>query len=124
VDYVFEWDGKIYAADWKTDAFDGPEEYAPSALAERVRGHYGPQEIFYTYSLMRMLQRSGESLEDRFGGLFYFFVRGFTSEDRDPRTGVYFSRPEPEEYDSILEETQGLALESIRQKKGSIRCDE
>jgi exodeoxyribonuclease V beta subunit len=122
VDVIFEWNGKIYAADWKTDTFYEPEQYHPEQLAAVVSEHYEPQKLFYTLGLARMVARSNQSLADRFGGLFYFFVRGMAGDgfdSDDPRRGVYFYNPDVSELDEVQARSAELLQESLERRKAS-----
>ncbi len=125
IDLVFEWDDRLYVADWKTDSFPEPEDYSAGSLQEVVDERYGVQNVFYTLALARLIARSRYRLRDQFGGLFYFFVRGMDRSYREGRPessdGVYFSRPEPTELDELTDRADDLLTEAIRSRKESIR---
>ncbi|MFB6346973.1 MAG: UvrD-helicase domain-containing protein [bacterium] len=125
IDLVFEWDGKIYAADWKTDTFPDPGDYRPSELENEVTQYYQAQKLFYTLGLARVIARSDRSLEDRFGGFFYFFVRGMTADAGagDPEQGVYFYGPDVSDLSDIEARCEELLSDSIRRKKVAQRLD-
>lgn len=90
IDFVFEHDGRLYWADWKSDILP---DYAPDAIAEHIAHHYDLQAQLYTLSMVRLLGvRDEASYEARFGGLLYVFLRGFAA-DGPPGAGVYFARP-------------------------------
>ncbi|MBU0550666.1 UvrD-helicase domain-containing protein [Myxococcota bacterium] len=89
VDYVFEHEGRVYFADWKSDTLPA---YDLTTLRPHVDLHYPLQAKLYTLGVIRWLQIKGEAdYEARFGGLLYLFLRG--GEAEDPRDGVYFHRP-------------------------------
>ena len=90
VDYVFEQDGLIYFADWKSDLLSS---YDPSTIEEHVRHNYALQAQIYLVGIVRLLQiRSEQEYAERFGGLLYVFLRG-VGADREGRQGIYFRRP-------------------------------
>jgi exodeoxyribonuclease V beta subunit len=89
IDAVFEAGGKVYFADWKSDALD---DFSPPALEAHVGEQYLLQNRLYTLALVRMLRATRATYEARFGGLVYVFVRGL-AEKADGRHAVYFARP-------------------------------
>ena len=92
VDYVFEHEGLLYFADWKSDLL-------PRAGAARIRAHvernYLLQAQLYSLALVKMLGVTDEAdYEARFGGLLYCFLRAMRSgPGGDGSDGVYFDRP-------------------------------
>ena len=99
IDLVFEHQGKFYIIDWKTNrAGNNLANFTP----ERLRGEmwhtfYFMQYLIYTVAWVKYLrQRLGRFDEadyrDRFGGVFYLFLRGLSPEA--PGRGVYFDKPE------------------------------
>ena len=90
--YVFEQDGLIYFADWKSDRLPS---YAPGIIADHVAEHYSQQARIYVVGIVRLLGvRTAEEYARRFGGLLYLFLRGMGGEAGG---GVYFHRPAWEE---------------------------
>lgn len=87
MDFVFEHDGLVYFADWKSDQLSS---YEPGAIEEHVRNHYRIQAQIYSIGVLRLLQIRSEQDYRRFGGLLYIFLRGM---DGSGRSGVYFHRP-------------------------------
>jgi exodeoxyribonuclease V beta subunit len=74
IDLVFEWQGRIYWLDWKSDQL--PED-DPAALAAHVAAEYSIQAEIYSLALARMIgAHSEEEYRVRFGGLVYLFLRG------------------------------------------------
>jgi len=89
IDLVFEHDGRVYWADWKSDTLP---QYDSATLTHHVRGHYDTQAQLYTLGMVRLLGITDEeSYERRFGGLLYIFLRGFAQGEG--HEGVYFERP-------------------------------
>lgn len=88
VDFVFEHDGLVYFADWKSDQLSS---YEAGAIEEHVKNHYSIQARIYSIGVIRLLQiRSEDEYNRRFGGLLYIFLRGM---DSNGRRGVHFHRP-------------------------------
>jgi len=90
LDVLFEHDGKVYFADWKSDALP---DYGPPALRAHVAANYDLQIQIYTVALFRLLGIRDQADSDRrFGGLVYLFLRGLTG-DAEGRAGLYVARP-------------------------------
>ena len=87
LDLAFDHGGRTYFVDWKTDALGS---YGEAALDRHVRSHYVEQIQLYTLALIRLLGLDTEAgYEARFGGLYYFFLRGMEA----PGEGVWSDRP-------------------------------
>jgi exodeoxyribonuclease V beta subunit len=89
IDFVFEFEGRVYVVDWKSDIL-------PNYDSEMVRAHidrnYTIQVQLYALALARMLEIHCESDYDRrFGGLLYCFLRGMRADDA--ASGTYFLPP-------------------------------
>jgi len=90
VDLVFEHNGLVYFADWKSDLLDS---YDRAAVEEHVKKHYELQAQIYSIGVMRLLGiRNEREYRARFGGLLYLFIRGIGAGGSSDR-GVYFHRP-------------------------------
>jgi exodeoxyribonuclease V beta subunit len=88
VDVLFEHEGRVYFADWKSDLLP---DYGPEALAARVTADYALQEQLYTLGVVRLLGvRDEADYEARFGGSLYCFLRGM--DPREPGAGVIGTR--------------------------------
>ena len=88
IDLVFEHDGRVFFADWKSDTL---ASYEPQALAEHITSHYETQAWLYSLATLRMFAIHDEAtFEARFGGFMYAFVRG---ADAASGTGFYVNRP-------------------------------
>lgn len=69
IDLIFSHRGQVYFLDWKTNWL---QTYGPQELQEAIRVHdYGLQASIYREAIQRYTK-------GRFGGAFYFFVRGGT----------------------------------------------
>ncbi len=92
VDLIFRHNGKYFIADWKSNRLEGG--YGPEALEVCMgTAGYHLQYKLYTVALLRWLRHvHGESAGtlSRFGGIFYFFLRGMSPGNAD---GVYFVLP-------------------------------
>jgi exodeoxyribonuclease V beta subunit len=87
IDLVFEHEGRVYFADWKSDLLP---RYDAASVAEHVRAHYAIQEQLYTLAVVRMLGIQSEAqYEARFGGSLYCFLRGMGT---DVGAGGYVAR--------------------------------
>lgn len=99
IDLIFEKDGKLYIADWKTTVPPGKgslRDYAPANLNKTMILHrYDLQAMIYAFALRRYMKSLNPdfSYEKEFGGIYYFFVRGMGS---DGSRGVHFIRPSEE----------------------------
>ena len=96
IDLVFEFNGRFYLVDWKSNWLGGRiEDYGETALtAEIRRRHYYFQYQLYTVALDRYLRHrlSGYRYEQHFGGVYYLFLRGI--DPVRPELGIYRDRPQ------------------------------
>lgn len=111
MDLIFEYNGRYYVADYKTNWL-GPSDgyYSADAMEEAMCAHrYDLQSMLYLLALHRLLRsRLPDYDYDRhMGGAIYLFVRGLGS----PTKGVYVERP-PERWiqqlDALFAGTQGI----------------
>ena len=90
LDVVFEHEGKVYFADWKSDMLPS---FAASELRAHVAANNELQIQIYTVALSRLLGvQSQEDWESRFGGLVYVFLRGLAVQ-ATPDAGLDVRRP-------------------------------
>jgi exodeoxyribonuclease V beta subunit len=96
IDLMFEYDGKFYVADYKSNHLgDSYEHYHYSAMEEAMTGHdYHLQAILYTLALHRWLKHKlpNYDYKTHIGGAYYLFIRGMSQAT--PGNGVYFVLPE------------------------------
>ena len=84
IDYVFEWNGKIFLADWKSDLLD---RYDLPTLTTHVWNNYATQALLYSLALCKMFgMEDAETYTARFGGAVYCFLRGMQD---DSEQGIY-----------------------------------
>jgi ATP-dependent exoDNAse (exonuclease V) beta subunit len=100
IDLVFHSGGRFYILDWKSNLSPAdPADYSPAVLKKMMDEHrYDLQYRLYLAALAshyRVLP-GGENVWDRFGGVFYLFVRGLGEGEQ----GIHFARPEP----AVMEE--------------------
>ncbi|QDU60576.1 RecBCD enzyme subunit RecB [Planctomycetes bacterium Pan216] len=94
VDLLFEYDGRLYFVDWKSNLLP---DYEAATIDAEVEASYRLQAMIYCLALMMLLEiRSPEEYDQRFGGLLYVFLRGVKPKGRGSE-GVYFRRPDWEE---------------------------
>ncbi len=120
IDLVFEYDGRYYVADYKSNHLGrNPEGYRtdPHLDAAMAEHRYDVQLVLYTLALHRFLRlHLGDAYryEQHIGGGFYLFIRGmFPADPEDADTdvsnvsdmnngpsgadnGVFYHRPEQE----------------------------
>jgi exodeoxyribonuclease V beta subunit len=86
IDLIFEWSGRWYIVDYKTNALGGYD--AASLEAAMLHHHYVLQSRLYTVALHRHLAATlpGYDPDQHLGGCAYLFLRGFPSQ------GIWFER--------------------------------
>jgi exodeoxyribonuclease V beta subunit len=98
VDLVFEWAGKYYLVDYKSNWLGtGAEAYREDRLAGvMAREGYYLQSLLYLAALHRYLgqRQPAYRYETHVGGVYYLFLRGLDPA-RGPASGVYRDRPRP-----------------------------
>jgi len=99
IDLTFEWNGRWYIADYKSNWLGSEVRYYQHEYLEQAiaREHYYLQYLIYLLALRRFLRvRLGQSEADsRLGGAFYLFLRGM------PEAGCYFYRPQHSLLDAL-----------------------
>lgn len=111
VDFVFEHQGLIYFADWKSDLL---RSYNPPTIEKHVAENYSLQAKIYCVGVLRLLRvRSQSEYENRFGGLLYVFLRGMRPVE-DGHQGIYFHRPRWNEVCAYEKELMAASAEAIR----------
>ncbi|MFM5165157.1 exodeoxyribonuclease V subunit beta [Aeromonas rivipollensis] len=94
IDQVFEWQGRWYLLDYKSNHLGmSPADYSRPALERAMAEHrYDLQYQLYSLALHRLLslRLPGYDFDQHFGGIFYLFLRGM------PQGGVFHTRPSRE----------------------------
>ncbi|MEM7137575.1 MAG: UvrD-helicase domain-containing protein [Myxococcota bacterium] len=91
IDLVFEWEGRWYVADYKSNMLTG---YDKASLADAaVQSHYLLQVLLYSVATHRYLAQRlpGYDPNTNWGGAMLLFVRGMTGDGG----GVYFDPMSP-----------------------------
>ncbi|WP_417222600.1 exodeoxyribonuclease V subunit beta [Amphritea sp.] len=111
IDLVFEYQGRYYILDYKSNHLGHqPELYAGAALEQAMIEHrYDLQYQLYTLALHRLLKMRlpDYDYERHVGGVFYLFLRGM--RPNLPGSGVFHCRPDRqlvEQLDRLFREGQ------------------
>tara|TARA_R110001583_G_scaffold16561_15_gene67879 strand:- start:18675 stop:22352 length:3678 start_codon:yes stop_codon:yes gene_type:complete len=95
IDLTFEFEGKYYVLDYKSNYLgDGLEDYNQTNIENMMIEHrYDFQYQLYTLALHRLLRSRlpDYDYEQHIGGVFYTFIRGMQT---DETCGVYFNKPD------------------------------
>jgi exodeoxyribonuclease V beta subunit len=96
IDLVFEYQGRYYLADYKTNLLGGNlEDYRPENLQQTMLDRrYDLQALLYALALHRLLgvRLPDYDYEQHFGGCYYLFLRAMRPQ-HGCRFGVHFDRP-------------------------------
>jgi exodeoxyribonuclease V beta subunit len=97
IDLVFEYQGKYYLADYKSNYLGSSlQDYTPDKLERAMLDRrYDLQYLLYSIAMHRYLsQRIPDySYERHFGGAYYLFIRAMRPQ-QGPLYGVYFDLPD------------------------------
>jgi exodeoxyribonuclease V beta subunit len=104
MDCIFEFDGKFYLIDWKSN-FIGPSfsDYGITSIASVMKKEgYDLQYLIYITALNEFLagKKPDYDYERHFGGAAYIFLRGIC-EGCDGKSGIYFCKPEKEKISDL-----------------------
>jgi exodeoxyribonuclease V beta subunit len=103
IDLMFEYGGKYYVADYKSNHLGYiHEDYHLAAMEEAMSEHdYHLQAILYTLALHRWLKHklANYSYEQHIGGAYYLFIRGMS--DEAPDMGIYRYKAQKELIESL-----------------------
>lgn len=94
IDLVFEADGKYYICDYKS-SFLGEDfaNYQHQDMRHNIeKNHYDLQYLIYALALHRQLTYAKADYDPHihFGGVYYFYLRGMTSDPTKTGCGVYY----------------------------------
>lgn len=96
IDLVFEYQGRYYIADYKSNHLgDQLSDYSSPQLKSAMQQHrYDLQYLIYTVALHRYLKQrlADYDYSSHFGGVYYLFLRGITPQ-QGSGSGVFFDRP-------------------------------
>ncbi|WP_024300131.1 exodeoxyribonuclease V subunit beta [Methylomicrobium lacus] len=112
MDLVFEYQGKYYVADYKSNWLGHQNaNYNQAAMEEAIRSHrYDLQYVIYLFALHRLLKSRmpDYDYDTHVGGAVYLFMRGIGAET----AGVHFERPPKvlmDKLDEIFSNSAGRA---------------
>ena len=81
LDVLFEHQGRVHLADWKSDRLP---DYGAATLAAHATRNYALQVRLYVLAVVRMLGiETAADYESRFGGWIYLFLRGLAPPVED-----------------------------------------
>jgi exodeoxyribonuclease V beta subunit len=95
IDLVFEWEGRWYVADYKSNSLPS---YTPDAVSEAVqREHYVLQALLYSVAAARYLRQRVDGFDpaQHWGGAMFLFLRGMGGPEA-PGASVFFDPQSPE----------------------------
>ncbi|MBY6064412.1 exodeoxyribonuclease V subunit beta [Pseudidiomarina sediminum] len=95
IDLVFEWQGKYYVADYKSNYLGADDSaYTQAAMTDKMlASRYDLQLVLYTLALHKLLKaRLGDvyDYDTHVGGGLYLFLRGYNAAT----AGAFYHRPE------------------------------
>lgn len=100
IDLMFEWEGRWYVADYKSNRLP---TYEPSSVIEAAqREHYVLQGQLYSIAAHRYLRQRDPSYdpEENWGGALFLFVRGMNGPE-SAGSSVFFDEQSPELLDAV-----------------------
>lgn len=95
IDLVFEWQGRYYILDWKSNYLR--EGYSTGSIEKNMHeSGYILQYRIYAMAVIKWLKQVLRDFdyEQHFGGIYYIYLRGINPQYNDQ--GIYFYRPEDE----------------------------
>lgn len=119
IDLVFEYRGKYYLADYKSNLLGTRlEDYSPDLLRQAMFDRrYDLQLLIYSIALHRYLRKRvpDYDYETHFGGAYYLFIRAMRPHS-GTKYGIHFERPtytEIETLDQIFASTASTSGEQL-----------
>lgn len=102
MDLFFEYNGKYYILDWKSNYLgDDLNDYTPDKLNEAMNeNNYHLQYLIYTYAAKKFLEFKIKDFdyEKQFGGVIYLFLRGVRKASDN---GIFTSKPSLDEINHL-----------------------
>ena len=105
IDLVFEFEGKFYVLDYKTNTRIGERAYSPMQLTEAmVELDFDVQGHLYSLAVHQFLSvyMRKYDYDKHYGGYVYVFVRGLHPENHE--NGVFHHKPDIRVISSLLDE--------------------
>ncbi len=112
VDLIFEYNGKFYIADYKSNYLGGAlYDYSCEKLQHAIyERRYDLQYLLYVVALHRYLYQrlANYRYEQHFGGVYYLFLRGMRP-DKGSTHGVFYSLPDESLVNTLDKDTFAVA---------------
>ena len=102
IDLSFEYEDKYYILDYKTNFLQGNNAYSSDSLNHQmIKLSYDIQGHLYSLAMHKFLAtcKHNYSYQKHFGGYFYVFVRGLSTDNLT--NGVHFYRPSEQRMKSM-----------------------
>lgn len=94
IDLIFEYEGKYYLSDYKSSHLgDNYQAYNFTAMLDNVeKNYYDLQYLIYSLALHRYLRQTlaDYDVNQHFGGVYYLYIRGMTTDPKQQNSGVYY----------------------------------
>jgi exodeoxyribonuclease V beta subunit len=105
IDLIFEYQGKYYLCDYKSSHLgDSFQDYQFDALLDNVeKNYYDLQYLIYSLALHRYLKQTlvDYDVNEHFGGVYYLYLRGMTTEPEHQGAGVYYRKVTEQEINNL-----------------------
>jgi len=127
IDLVFQHKGKFYVGDYKSNYLgEAFSQYNHQSLSQDViKHHYDLQYLIYSLALHRYLKINIEDYQPArdFGGVYYFYLRGMTSNKNHLGSGVYFRDISAEELNTLDKIFSGQCANVALDSRDAIKVD-
>ncbi|PKG84661.1 exodeoxyribonuclease V subunit beta [Colwellia sp. 75C3] len=105
IDLIFEYQGKYYLCDYKSSHLgDNFQDYQFDALLDNVeKNYYDLQYLIYSLALHRYLKQTlvDYDVNQHFGGVYYLYLRGMTTDPEHQGAGVYYRKIAEQEINNL-----------------------
>ncbi|PKI17916.1 UvrD-helicase domain-containing protein [Colwellia sp. 12G3] len=105
IDLIFEYQGKYYLCDYKSSHLgDNFQDYQFDALLDNVeKNYYDLQYLIYSLALHRYLKQTlvDYDVNQHFGGVYYLYLRGMTTDPAHQGAGVYYRKITEQEINNL-----------------------
>ncbi len=101
IDMVFRDNKRYYLLDWKSNYLKSG--YEGNIFIEEVKRHYELQYQIYLTAFIEWLKNKSSNFkyERDFGGIYYIYLRGINIKNKKNKNGVFYFRPDENEFKSI-----------------------
>jgi len=122
IDLIFEFEGKYYLSDYKsTHLGDSFQDYQFDVLRDNVeKNYYDLQYLIYALALHRYLAQTlvNYDVSQHFGGVYYLYLRGMTTEPEHQGAGVYYRHITEIELSNLDKLFSGQAALAVTHEQG------